>query len=177
MSDLITEEIRIKGKAENFVSTMTFLLRKHEGMTVSPDYGRGNAVKVTPSGSQPPYRYCRFEAIDWYDGSCMVQYFTPAKSEMGGIIEEVMDALRRAGLVIEDGANQIGELPATSEIPKSDQAEPPRPGEDGKTWDDVFSWYYQNRAACPTLRDLAKMIVFAYGHVRREHAKWKAQHM
>jgi len=78
-----------------------------------------------------------------------------------------------------DDAGRVSSAAPTGDARDKDvqRGEPPKPGTDGATWDDLFRWYYRNRTTCRTLGDLAKAAVFSPGHVRREHAKWKAQNM
>lgn len=72
-----------------------------------------------------------------------------------------------------DDAEVLAEPDQAGEMP----AEPPRPGENGKTWDDVFKWYYSvPRAVCENFEDLAKLICLAPGTVRNRHSDYKAQH-
>lgn len=51
---------------------------------------------------------------------------------------------------------------------------PPRPGENGATWNDTFDWYYKTpRASCRDLKHLAALIIMSEGTVRNEHSKYQ----
>lgn len=52
---------------------------------------------------------------------------------------------------------------------------PPRPGDDGVTWDDAFDWYHRNRDKCGSLKQLAALVAYDFGTVRNRHAEYQAQ--
>jgi hypothetical protein len=189
MSDSITGEFSIKGAPDTFVSTMLFLFGGRDDLTVSPDNDQQHVVKITPNGPQPYYQWCRFEAFALQDGPTQIRYFTPNKSDMESTIGEVIATLKRRGFIVDDSPPATLEIPesedqagATSEIPKSDDAAqragpPPRPGDDGATWDDTFDWFHSvPRSVCRNLNELAKMIAQAPGTVRNRHAEYRAEH-
>lgn len=92
---------------------------------------------------------------------------------IAGCLAPWIDATKDTAPALPSG-DQAGEMQSSSlDLP----AEPPRPGESGATWDDVFDWYYSvPRAVCENLEDLARLICLAPGTVRNRHGEYKAQH-
>ena len=70
----------------------------------------------------------------------------------------------------------LGQMPvAKSRTPLSEN--PPIPGQNGATWDDVFDWYHRvPRYVCPNQKTLAELIPMAYPTVRNRHSEYKAQY-
>lgn len=120
----------------------------------------------------------------------------PTRRDEPGITFNVQPVGKRARITAECGHEAgrkdfealldiVGSLYPESELARRKTAQdaetlpsnPPMPGADGYTWDDVFDWYYNvPKSVCKTLSALAQELGYAYGTVRNKHKEYQAEH-